>query len=394
MQQATIAFVNNDKDSGLLQDFHPNVRMVRVTPDSHPLPSQLASQGRLLWMDPMIDGYHLALRGSGKLAKAWDSYRASLEGECGLDGLKVLQGRSNRDKAKLVDTALEKCTERVQPRWITVPQLPVISGTGRNKVNRSLAGATGEWLSKSGFAGKLVLPLVFTHQRQIRIKTNYGPKIDVAKKCYADAGASALWAVDATLEDQKGTRNFPQRFQALVNFHKDLRESFPEATIAAGPYWGMNLVLWARKLCDCPAVTLGRGFQYSVSGTFLKKGKARIAIPPLRRWAIVSPDLRKWLDKTLKALSPQDPAYGELSVLRKRYQDYLAKDAAVRQVAEFYSEWLRRLSAFPAAGRALALYQDFSSGFVLGRQLPSMPEAERSARRPERVAEQLMLHCL
>ena len=391
--QPAIAFVNDDKDCGILQGLFPAVRMARATPGRPSVPSQLAKEGRMLWVDPMIDGYDLALKGTGRLAKAWSEYRDSLEQDSGEDAVGVLTNPNDRKMRKLVNAAMKKCTQHVQPRWITVPQLPVVSDKSRNKVNRSLAKATGDWRSGSGYAGKLVLPLVFTHQSQIKNKTNWKPKIETARKCYADAGASVVWAVDASLVDQSGAGTLPKRLGALVDFHKALQEAFPDATIVAGPYWGMNLVLWARQLCDCPAICLGRGYRYSVPSTFLKTGKERIAIPPLLRWATASPELRKWLDEALKALSPQDPAHGELSLLKKGSESY-NKRAADRQVAEFYSQWLERLAASPPAGRALALYQEFSSAFVLGRQLPTMPKAEGTARRPERVAEQLMLHCL
>ena len=392
--QPVIAFVNDDKDSSILQDLFPAVRMARVTPSSPLLLSQLDNTGRMLWVDPMIDGYDLVLKGAGTLAKSWPKCRASLEKDCGVDGAEALSGDGSSGLATLAREALNKCTQHLKPKWITVPQLPVVSGPSRNKVNRSLAKATGDWRSSSGYSAKLVLPLVFTHQSQLKNRTNWKPKIATARKCYEDSGASVVWAVDASLEDQKGTGNFPKRFGALVDFHRDLRQAFPDAMIVAGPYWGMNLVLWSRQLCDCPAISLGRGYRYSVSSTFLRAGNARIAITPLLRWAIVSPTLRRWLDEVLKSLSAQDPAYGELSVLRKRLQAYTVKGAAARQVAGFYSQWLDRLSASAPAGRALALYQEFSSAFVLGRQLPTMPKAERTARRPERVAEQLMLHCL
>jgi len=372
--QPTIAFVNDNKDSSILQGFFPAVRMARVTPCSPQLLSQLAHTNLMFWMDPMIDGYDLVLRNTRTLARAWNDYRDSLEQDCGVKGAQALRGRGNRSITSLIRKALDKC--------------------GGNRVNRSLAKATGDWRSSSDYSGKLVLPLVFTHQSQLKNKTNWKPKITTARRCYDDAGASVVWAIDASLEDQKGTGNFPKRFGALVDFHKDLREAFPDAKIVAGPYWAMNLVLWARQLCDYPAISLGRGYRYSVPSRFLKAGKARIAITPLLRWAIASPKLREWLDKALKRLSPQDSAHRELSVLKKRFQTYSGNRAAARQVADFYSQWLGRLSASAPAGRALALYQEFSSAFVLGRQLPTMPKAERTARRPERVAEQLMLHCL
>ena len=74
-----------------------------------------------------------------------------------------------------------------------------------------------------------------------------------------------------------------------------------------------------------------------------------------------------------------------------------AEDQARAQVAEFYKRWLGSLESVSPSGRSFALYQDLSNAYVLGRRfpgLPDLPDDEKTARRPERVAEQLMLQCL
>jgi hypothetical protein len=65
------------------------------------------------------------------------------------------------------------------------------------------------------------------------------------------------------------------------------------------------------------------------------------------------------------------------------------------QVAGFYREWLKELAVIPTSGRALALFQHFSSAYVIGKMMVEpLPPTEKTARAPGRVAEQLMLSCL
>ena len=72
----------------------------------------------------------------------------------------------------------------------------------------------------------------------------------------------------------------------------------------------------------------------------------------------------------------------------------LDEETTRRQIALFYKEWLDTIERTPEVGRSLALYQNFSSAFVLGKQLPTLPSSSGYARRPERVAEYFMLNCL
>jgi hypothetical protein len=120
------------------------------------------------------------------------------------------------------------------------------------------------------------------------------------------------------------------------------------------------------------------------------QAKRRIALPPLRRWATVSPQLEAWL----KHLPKSDPGLEELRELIPQFSRFYVEDEARNQVARFYKRWFEKLESTQAPGRALALYQDFSTAYVLGKPLPDLPAEEGTARRPERVAEQFMLQCL
>jgi hypothetical protein len=174
-----------------------------------------------------------------------------------------------------------------------------------------------------------------------------------------------------------------------------MKEELPESAIViAGPYWGLNLVLWAKRLCRYPAIGVGSGYQYHLSGSLITNQPAiRLAIPPLRRWVRIG-ELREWLTQAMDSITPSDPAYAEFSYLRTNLAALSTKPSSRRQIAQFYKKWFDEIEAVPAAGRALALYQMLSSAYVLGKTLPPFSASEKTASRPERVAEYLMLNCL
>ena len=149
-------------------------------------------------------------------------------------------------------------------------------------------------------------------------------------------------------------------------------------------------------MCDYPAIGTGTAYRYYISGGRLAKGKARVALPPLRRWAVADISLREWLNKALQELSPSDPAAKSFAKLSSRFQSLSSVAAARAQVANFYKKWFDKIAAADPKGRGLALYQDLSSAFVLGRQLRDvrLPASEAPGRDPARVAQQLMVNCL
>jgi len=154
----------------------------------------------------------------------------------------------------------------------------------------------------------------------------------------------------------------------------------------------MNMILWVRGLVRYPAIGLGNSYQYHLPGGVLKPGKTRIAIPPLRRWAVASPPLESWLKQAVKRLPKDDVAHSQLSEIVRTF-GHLSLDGRM-QVATFYKEWFDRISAVSAPGRALALYQDLSSAYVIGKRLPDLPRDEGTARKPWQVPKQFMVNCL
>jgi hypothetical protein len=285
---------------------------------------------------------------------------------------------------------------RHDPEWISIPQWPVVD-VPAYKLNRLLAEAAATWRSKRVFSGSLILPVVFTHQRQLNKKTSRNKVVDQIRKCHERTPIDGIWCVDSSLCDQEGIQNFEkERFHALVCLLEEIIAACGRNLITiAGPYWGMNLVLWARGLAVNPAVALGRGYQYHLSaGKVFVQAKDRLALEPLRRWAVASPELKDWFTRPSSRIAPPDPAHLFFAEMSKQFSKVGRGKAARMQVAEFYKRWCDIIERNPPAGRALALYQDLSSAYVMGKNLPELPKSEDSARRPERVAQQLMLNCL
>jgi hypothetical protein len=280
-----------------------------------------------------------------------------------------------------------------EAEWVTVPQLPVVLGSSRNKINRQLAQASANWRALNRYGRKLIVPIVIRHSSQIRLKADRNKRIELARSCVELSGAAGLWIVDSTLNDQEGASTLEARIGNLLAFHQEILEVLPaDTTVIGGPYWALNLVLWCRGLVTHPAIGLGNAFQYQLPGGFPKPAKSRIALPSLKRLAIASIQLRTWLERVVHDMPKDDPSYSEFSSILKQYSQ-LSIDGR-QQVATFYRQWLSKMEAIPKPGRALAMYQDLSSAYVIGKSLHELPGEEGSARRPERTAKQLMLFCL
>jgi hypothetical protein len=281
------------------------------------------------------------------------------------------------------------------PGWVSVPQLPYSVGSDRNRINRSLAEASAKWKLESGYRGKLILPIIFSKPGQADKKTDRNPKVELAAACFEASNASGVWVVDSTLDDQDGVGSFENvRFPGIIKFHEELNLRLPPDTVTvAGPYWGLNLVLWARGLVRFPAIGVGRSYRYYIPGGRQKEGRPRVALAPLRRLAIWSGDLRRWLKDALEALDRHDPARADFSALLHEFDFLSDRDRARRQVARFYSGWLAKLEAVPSSSRALTLYQDLSAAYVLGMGLKNLPSTEK-VKSPAKVAKQLMVNCL
>jgi len=386
-----IPFVNGPVDFQTVCQIYDSAPGHRVSLDR--LGSGIDSSSlRGLWIDPACDGYHRLLMNK-KVRPDWNDYRKGFPHSEVLARGEFIKKPCSAKLSAFVFAVLDKCAE-YRPSWISVPQLPVVIGSGRNGVNRALAKAAAAWRLRRGFRGKFVLPIIFSHSSQLKGKSQWGPVLRLARSCADLSGAGSVWAVDSTLNDQAGTSTLPARLRSLLEFHKEMRQLFASEKILAGPYWGLNLVLWARQLIDHPCISLGTTYSYHISGGIFSHPNVRIAIPPLRRWAVAVPELRGWLSSATRKLPKGDPAAKELSMIHSRYDLLSAPSNARRQVATFYRSWIDQIDGAPVGGRSLFLYQDLSSAFVVGKRLGELPHSEKSGRYAHLVAERLMLLCL
>lgn len=384
-----IPFVSSISDSRLVGKIYPDSAMTRIDL-SYRIKNEAPGIGRV-WLDPAIDGLHRL----DDRSSTWINYVSQFS-HFDKIGDPSFQASPKKEIVKeFVFAVLDACM-KFHPDWITVPQLPASkSGTSRNRINRSLADATGEWRSMRSFPGTLILPLTIINQKQLRFKAERTQRIKAALSCFDRASANGIWAVDCSLNDGAGSQTFQKRFPELISFHTELNAVLPNGAITiAGPYWGLSLVLWARGLIDYPAIGVGTGYQYFLSGVIMRPPVSRVALPPLRRRVIVTPDLGDWLLQSLKRLSPEDDSHREFQKILGSLPQLQDMNTAKRQTANFYKHWFDQIAAHPTPGRALALYQDFSSAYVLGRTLGELSKTEGTARHPERPAEHFMLVCL
>lgn len=389
-----IPFVQSQAQGTLVSKYYADAAIVRV-----PLLDGTKTTGVLpkrakLWVDPMVDGFDdLAARVStAKWTNPWYELMKALPGFSTITAEASLAKPSQPDVDVFVRDLLDKCLD-LRPHWLTVPQLPVKGDASRNKINRALAKAAGRWKGNRNFSGRLILPLVFTNQSQVNKKTSRNPKVQLAEQCFHDAGCDGFWVVDSDLCDETGSATLRnKRFPGILALHEEINARIPSRIRICGPYWGLNLVLWAKGLCDFGAIGVG-SFQYFLSGGMLKESKARICISSLRRRAAVNTNLVKWLADSTAEIGTSHPAYADLAGLQRRMHVLFDKVAARDQVAEAYSRWLSTLGHGPAAGRSMALFQDLSAAYMLGKLLPPLAD-EKTARRPEAVAEPLMMSCL
>jgi hypothetical protein len=390
-----IPFITGDEVCSLVNEVYSDSAFVRVPLDRAKRLLPRLSATKKVWLDPCVDGMHdLQTRRSTKEDKSnpWFKFMTDFP------NFEKIGTPPYRASAAEVDAFVEAVMKRCaayKPAWITVPQIPLVTDSDRNKINRALAAATGTWKSSQRFSGSLILPLIFTNQAQMNLKTARNQKVQQAQKCYQEARADGFWVVDASLNDESGSATLRnKRFPGVIALHEELNASIPSRIRIAGPYWGLNLVLWARNLVDHPAIGIGSGYQFLLAGVPTKKSRAKLALPSLRRRATVRPKLQKWLENTIGKLAPSHPAHVEFSEIKRHYTVLSAQDQARERVAVFYKQWFDIIAAAPKAGRSMALFQDLAGAYALGKSLPPLGADEGTARRPEAVAEPLMLSCL
>ena len=390
-----IPIITGEGGGNLVRKHYSDSEIVRVPLERAAKLLPLVPSNAKIWMDPSVDGMDDLTTRSSKPDKrnSWFDFMNRLANFQKIGAPAYHAKPLPPEVFSFVKAVMDECAIH-KPAWITVPQLPLVENSDRNKINRALAVATGKWKSSSGFAGRLILPLVLTHQEQVNGKVARNPKVQQAERCYHEAQADGLWVVDKSLTDDSGSATLRnKRFPGLIGLHDELDARITSKIRIAGPYWGLNLVLWARGLVDHPAIGIGSGYQFFLSGGHSNKPTTRIALPSLRRRVVVGPQLKVWLDKAISKLASSHPAHAEFSDIKKNFTVLSEPERAREQVAKFYKQWFDIIAAVPKAGRSMALFQDLSAAYALGKSLPDLVD-EGTARRPEAVVEPLMLSCL
>ncbi len=389
---ALIPFVNTATDRDLLSSFG-DVPVVRTRPEFAGAVKKITPKAKL-WIDGRLDGYHHWPNNSDD----WKQFMAAFPDWQRLGSTSFQEKPEKKVVERFATGLLDRC-HNDGADWITVPQMPVRRAKKRNAINRQLASATGKWKMSSGYRGELVMPVILEKPLDLDRRATRKTAVDLAARCVSLSGATVLWAVAMGLDDQSGSNMLTQRrFPGAIALHRELSAELSSvSTQICGPYWALNLALWARGLATHVATGVGTGYQYQPPGlSGLRRGATRIALPPLRRTATVSPDLRQWFQEVSNSLPTSEPEAKEFTALAKKldvYEDNFRE--ARKQILAFYRSWHSKFAGIKPVGRPLALYQDLSSAFVLGRgrRLPAL-EKTGTGRRPERLAEQLMRFCL
>ncbi len=391
-----IPFITGEDGANLVRQVYHDSDIVRVPLDRATRFLPLLPKSSKVWLDPCVEGMDdlKTRRSQPGRRNTWFDFMGQFPNFQKIGAPSYHAGPVSSEVQAFVKAVMDKCAATNKPAWITVPQIPLVNDSSRNKINRALAVATGKWKSTSGFAGRLILPLVFTHQEQLNGKMARNPKVQQAERYYHEAQADGFWIVDKSLMDESGSsmlRN--KRFPGIIDLHKELNERISSKIRVAGPYWALNLVLWASGLVDHPAIGIGSGYQFFMAGGHSKQASAKLALPSLRRRVGVGLQLKTWLNEAIAELSPSHPAHAEFSKIKSQYTVLSESSRARKQVAVFYKQWFDTIASTPKAGRSMALFQDLSAAYALGKSLPNLKE-QGTSRKPEAVAEPLMLSCL
>jgi hypothetical protein len=387
----------NYPDLQVVSDLYPQAAGCRVTLRSLRKAKTADLPTAKLWVDAEVDGYSPEVFDASKNGyEGYRQYREYIQKFAGHGELLAAQ-----DKTALagfvnavLDSVLEAASTASNLGYVSVPQLPYIPGSDRNKINRMLAEFTLRWKSTQRRPPRLILPVIFAKNLgQTDTKTDRRKKVELAVSCFEASGADGIWVVDSTLDDHAGLKKLEnQRLPGIIHFHEEINAKLPPDTVTiGGPYWGLNLALWSRGLVRFPAIGVG-SYRYYVPGRLPKSASVRVAVPPLKR-LVVGAALRPWLQDALVVLGKSDPARRDLASLLKDLAFLQTKEHARKRIAGFYRDWLVKLESVPASSRALTLYQDFSAAFVLGSKLGDFGPPE-DVPDPAIIAKQLMVNCL
>ncbi len=350
-----IPFVTSVDVCDLVKKYYHDSEIIRIPLDRAEKFIPHLPHSAKVWIDPCVDGLDdLDKRRSEPGSKnSWFEFMSKFTNFQIMGSPNFIQKPVVADVNEFVKAVMNECASH-NPTWITIPQIPLTKDSERNKINRELAKATRKWKSSAGFNGRLILPLVFTHQNQLNRKTERNPKVREAERCYAEAQADGFWVVDSSMQDDNGSKTLRNiRFPGIINLHEELNNHISTKIKITGPYWGLNIVLWARGLVDYPAIGVGAGYQYFLAGLagIKKTTITRLALSMLRRRVNNEPQLQSWINSSIAVLAPSHPAYNEISDLRTRLTVLKEQTRAKEQIAKFYKQWYNIIASVPKEGR-------------------------------------------
>src|SRR6266566_1311627 len=154
-----IPFINTASDCAIAKQFYPDAVAMRISLESISKTNPHLPNGPKRWVDPSIDGLH-----HKNLSKLTDNYLTHIKSFAGHEQIADAQFQQYPDKQiveQFVFSVLD-CCKLQTPDWISVPQLPLVNSTARNKINKLLAEKTKLWKAKSTYRGKLILPAILT----------------------------------------------------------------------------------------------------------------------------------------------------------------------------------------------------------------------------------------
>ena len=244
-----IVFANSLSDCQVAKSVYADAAAFRINLQSADRTCSQFQSNSKLWVDTGADGLHWSeIRNADYRANP--AYKDFVQKFAGYDRIADPTFQQKPDKTVVVGfvNAILNFALKTVPHaeWVSVPQLPYVDASDRNKINRALAEASSAWKIRSKHRVRLILPVILTNQRQLNKKTERNTKIALASTCMESSGAEGIWVVDSSLNDQEGTSTFEHiRFPGIISFHEELKAKLPaEAITIGGPYWGMNLILW------------------------------------------------------------------------------------------------------------------------------------------------------
>ncbi len=190
-----VPFVNTAAELALAKRYFGGAAAVRISlaaEDS--LLEKAAASGLPLWIDLATDGFHHIARDKQSFAQYaltktkrevdWMERFSGIPAAHSLGDVAFI-GKPERKAVESIVTELFGLCAKYNPKWVSIPQLPFVDDTSRNKLNAALAKAAS---TRAGNF-ELVLPAIFTHKNQTDGKTQWRKRVEQLVKCADESKA-------------------------------------------------------------------------------------------------------------------------------------------------------------------------------------------------------------